>query len=168
MEPLIKYGNWFGWPTPQSNKFRGDYTEDQGTICPALTWPRECHDNKPLDVSRTSSCPYFPGRMLRVRQNVSDHILAEIQLVRSAHGTTCSPTPSLLLTLTVSQETLSLCNIDRFISSQSLANDLRMRDAAASVGKCQLRQKVVPSISSCRASTIISSCYRSEVHHEEN
>ena len=105
-------------------------------MCPVLTWPREGHDNKPLDVSRTSSCPYFPGRMLRVRQNVSDHILAEIQLVRSAHGTTCSPTPSLLLTLTVSQETLSLCNIDRFISSQSLANDLRMRDAAASVGKC--------------------------------
>ena len=33
--------------------------------------------------------------------------------------------PLLLLTFTVSQEALSLCNTDRFISFQSLANDLR-------------------------------------------
>jgi hypothetical protein len=32
-----------------------------------------------------------PGKVVRRMQNVSDHILAEIQLFRRGHGTTCSP-----------------------------------------------------------------------------
>ena len=93
MEPPDQVRRLVRWPTPQSYKFRGHYAEDLGTNCPALTWPRECNGCKSLDVSIPSSCPSLPGRILRLRQNVSDHILAEIQLVRSAHGTTCSPTP---------------------------------------------------------------------------
>jgi len=38
------------------------------------------------------------------------------------------------VSLTVSQKTLSRCNIACFLSSPSLANDLRMRKTAACIG----------------------------------
>src|SRR6266849_3426013 len=106
-----------------------------------------------------------PGKVVRRMQNVRGHILAEIQLFRREHGTTCSLNPNFLLTLTVSQETLSLCNTDRFIASQSLANDLRSRDHEEQART--ISQGSAKETTSERCCYLQVCCRQSEVQHEK-